>query len=84
LSAVFLINIPAIQEFILLVILLMIYSVIGAIFILPAIYAIIFRARKARAGEEERPLEVEPLSDRKITKVPSGSAADLKSGMESS
>jgi predicted RND superfamily exporter protein len=84
LSAVFLINIPAIQEFILLVILLMIYSVIGAIFILPAIYAIIFRARKAKAGEEDKPLEVEPLSDRKITKVPSGSAADLKSGLESS
>jgi predicted RND superfamily exporter protein len=84
LSAVFLINIPAIQEFILLVILLMIYSVIGAILILPAIYSIIFRARKAKAAQDERPQEVIPMTERNIRKVPSGSAADLKSGLESS
>jgi predicted RND superfamily exporter protein len=85
LSAVFLINIPAIQEFILLVILLMIYSVVGAIFILPAIYSIIFKTKKAKAGEEDQPHEVEPMTERGITKVPSGSsAADMKSGLESS
>jgi predicted RND superfamily exporter protein len=84
LSAVFLINIPAIQEFILLVILLMIYSVVGAIIILPAIYSIIFRARKARAGEDDKPQEVVPFKDPRVSKIPSGSTADLKSGLESS
>lgn len=48
LSAVFLVNIPAIQEFILLIMILLIYSVIGALFILPAIYTVIVRAREAR------------------------------------
>jgi len=48
LSAVFLVNIPAIQEFILLIMILLIYSVIGALFILPAIYTLIVRAREAR------------------------------------
>jgi predicted RND superfamily exporter protein len=80
LSAVFLINIPAIQEFILLVILLMIYSVIGAILILPAIYSIIFRARKARAGEDDKPQEVVPFTDPRVSRIPSRSpAADMKS-----
>ncbi len=82
LSAVFLINIPAIQEFILLIILLLIYSVVGAIFILPAIYTIVFRARKAGSGEDDEPQEVEPMemggSDSAIS---AGTAAtDLKSG----
>jgi predicted RND superfamily exporter protein len=49
LSAVFLINIPAIQEFILLVMILLTYSVIGALFILTAIYTIIVRSREAKA-----------------------------------
>lgn len=48
LSAVFLINIPAIQEFILLVMILLTYSVLGALFLLPAIYAIIVRSKEAR------------------------------------
>jgi predicted RND superfamily exporter protein len=48
LSAVFLILIPAIQEFILLVILLLICSVLGALLILPAIYTILFRMKEAR------------------------------------
>ncbi|UCH88210.1 MAG: MMPL family transporter [Thermoplasmata archaeon] len=48
LSAVFLILIPAIQEFIILVMLLLLCSVLGAIFILPAIYTIIFRMRAAK------------------------------------
>jgi uncharacterized membrane protein YdfJ with MMPL/SSD domain len=51
LAAVFLINIPAIQEFILLVMILLVYSVIGALFILTAIYSIIIRAREARPRE---------------------------------
>jgi len=53
LSAVFLINIPAIQEFILLVMLLLVYSVLGALFILPAIYTILIRAKEARKQREE-------------------------------
>jgi hypothetical protein len=48
LSAVFLILIPAIQEFIILVMLLLLASVLGAIFILPAIYAILFNLKTAR------------------------------------
>jgi predicted RND superfamily exporter protein len=51
LSAVFLINIPAIQEFILLVMILLTYSVIGALFILTAIYTIIVRSREAKAQQ---------------------------------
>jgi predicted RND superfamily exporter protein len=47
LSAVFLIDIPAIQEFILLVMILLTYSVIGALFILTAIYSIIVRRRES-------------------------------------
>jgi predicted RND superfamily exporter protein len=48
LAAVFLVNIPAIQEFILLVMILLVYSVIGALFVLTAIYTIMIRYRHAR------------------------------------
>ena len=58
LSAVFLINIPAIQEFILLVMILLTYSVLGALFVLPAIYAVIVRAREARKLKREQALEL--------------------------
>jgi predicted RND superfamily exporter protein len=51
LAAVFLVNIPAIQEFILLVMILLVYSVMGALFILTAIYTLMIRYREAR---EER------------------------------
>ncbi len=51
LTAVFLIEIPAIQEFILLTMILLTYSVIGALFILTAIYSVIVRRREAK---EER------------------------------
>jgi predicted RND superfamily exporter protein len=53
LSAVFLINIPAIQEFILLVMILLTYSVIGALFILTAIYSIMVRMREEREKKME-------------------------------
>ena len=48
LAAVFLVDIPAIQEFILLVMILLVYSVIGALFILTAIYTVLIRAKEAR------------------------------------
>jgi predicted RND superfamily exporter protein len=48
LSAVFLIEIPAIQEFILLVMILLTYSVLGALFVLTAIYTIIVRRQEER------------------------------------
>ena len=53
LSAVFLINIPAIQEFILLIMILLTYSVIGALFILTAIYSIMVRMREERESKLE-------------------------------
>jgi predicted RND superfamily exporter protein len=55
LAAVFLVNIPAIQEFILLVMILLVYSVMGALFVLTAIYTLMIRYRQARGtqpGEE--------------------------------
>ncbi len=48
LAAVFLMNIPAIREFITLVMLLLIFSAAGAILLLPAIYTIIFDLRDKR------------------------------------
>jgi predicted RND superfamily exporter protein len=71
LSAVFLILIPAIQEFIILVMLLLVCSVLGAILILPAIYTLIFRHKAAKAARieideediEEIQEEVEELTE---------------------
>ena len=54
LAAVFLVNIPAIQEFILLVMILLVYSVMGALFILTAIYTIIIRNREAKKSRAEK------------------------------
>jgi len=54
LAAVFLINIPAIQEFILLVMILLTYSVLGALFLLPAIYSFIVSAKEAREKRQEQ------------------------------
>jgi predicted RND superfamily exporter protein len=54
LAAVFLVEIPAIQEFILLVMILLVYSVIGALFILTAIYTVMIRSRAAREQKNIR------------------------------
>jgi predicted RND superfamily exporter protein len=76
LAAVFLVNIPAIQEFILLVMILLVYSVLGALFILTAIYAIIIRYRERQADNIKLgpPEEPERIS-RKIPTVPTSSTA---------
>lgn len=62
LAAVFLVNIPAIQEFILLVMILLVYSVMGALFILTAIYTLMIRYREAR--EERLEQEVPAREDK--------------------
>lgn len=49
LSSIFIVNIPSIQEFALMMILLLIFSVMGAIFVLPAIYAFINTAQPTGA-----------------------------------
>ena len=59
LSAVFLVDIPAIQEFILLVMILLVYSVLGALFILTAIYTIMIRSKEMRAQQVEYQAGVE-------------------------
>ncbi len=59
LAAVFLVDIPAIQEFILLVMILLVYSVIGALFVLTAIYTIIIRYRETHEQRLERQMELE-------------------------
>ena len=70
LAAVFLVNIPAIQEFILLIMILLIYSVMGALFVLTAIYSIIIRAREARERRLEGEFEREPARMVKGEKLP--------------
>ena len=51
-SAFFVINIPAIREFILMIMILLIFSMLGAILVLPAIYSgfINWQAMRAKKG----------------------------------
>jgi predicted RND superfamily exporter protein len=69
LSAVFLILIPAIQEFIILVMFLLLASVLGAIFILPAIYTLMFRHRDAKLAASAQSGPVEPAEPEIIDEI---------------
>lgn len=83
LSAVFLILIPAIQEFIILVILLLICSVLGALLILPAIYTIIFRHKNAKLQMQEEELEEDyeevDEPEEEINRRPVSNISEMKS-----
>jgi predicted RND superfamily exporter protein len=71
LSAVFLINIPAIQEFILLVMILLTYSVLGALFVLTAIYTIIIQNKEAKERRMRESEEMDKFEKDNIPSVPS-------------